>query len=365
MNFINDLPIYLTFDDLSLLPRHNHGTPENISLKTQVTKNFQLNLPLLSAGMPSITEADLAIAMGEFGGLGVIHRYMDIARQCSIVTKVSSYIPNQEIYPQASTQSNGRLITAASVEPMNIDAAKQLVSAGANILFLDTPNPPNEELFNSVATLRKLTDADLVIGSVVETNTAHRYLELGIDGIKIGLGSGALCTMRRTTGVGAPQITALHNCGQIAHQYNVPVISDGGTRTSGDIVKALAVGASTVMLGSLLAGCDETPGEVIEQDGCRMKTVKSLRLSTLEIETPTGFPKIDAYLREHIAPRVEGGDTLVSPNGPCHLTLMRLVKGIRSGIHLAGATSITELWSQARLIRTSFSGMIEASLRQI
>ena len=363
MNNLNDLPIYLTFDDLCLLPGNNHGIPEDISLKTQVTQNFQLNLPLLSAGMPSITETDLAIAMGEFGGLGVIHRYLDLDVQCSMVNQVSSYIPNPQIYPQASTQANGHLITAASVAPMNIEAAQQLVQAGANILFLDTPNPGNEEIINSVATLRQLVAADLVIGSIVETQIAHRYLELGINGIKVGLGSGALCTMRQTTGVGAPQVTALHNCAQLAHQYGVPVISDGGIKTSGDIVKALAVGASSVMLGSLLAGCDETPGQIIEQDGCRLKKVEGLRLSILEIETPTGFPKIDAYLQKHSPPRVEGGETLVSLKGPCHLTLMQLVQGIRNGIYLVGATDIIELWSKARLIRTSFSGTIETSLR--
>lgn len=363
MNNLNDLPIYLTFDDLCLLPGHNNGTPEDISLETQVTQNFQLNLPLLSAGMPSITETDMAIAMGEFGGLGVIHRYMALDVQCSMVNQVSSYIPNPQTYPQASTQANGHLIAAVSVDPMNIEAAQQLVSAGANILFLDTSNPGNEEIINSVATLRQLVAADLVIGSIVEAQTAHRYLELGINGIKVGLGSGALCTMRQTTGVGAPQVTALHNCARLAYQYGVPVISDGGTKSSGDIVKGLAVGASSVMLGSLLAGCDETPGQIIEQDGRRLKKVEGLRLSVLEIEAPTGFPKIDAYLQMHSAPRVEGGDTLVSLKGPCHLTLMQLVQGIRNGIYLVGATDISELWSKARFIRTSFSGNIEASLR--
>ena len=323
MNNLNDLPVYLSFDDLCLLPGHNQGTPEDVSLKTQVSQNFQLNLPLLSAGMPSITEADMAIAMGEFGGLGVIHRYMELDVQCFIIAQVSSYVPNLQIYPQASTQANGHLITAASVDPMNIEAAQQLVKAGANILFLDTPNPANEEIINSVATLRQLVTADLVIGSIVETQTAQRYLELGINGIKVGLGSGALCTMRQTTGVGAPQVTAVHNCSQLADKYQVPVISDGGIKTSGDIVKALAVGSSSVMIGSLLAGCDETPGQIVEKDGCRLKKVEGLRLSILEIETPTGFPKIDTYLQNHSTPRIEGGDTLVPLKGPCHLTLMQ------------------------------------------
>jgi IMP dehydrogenase len=140
----------------------------------------------------------------------------------------------------------------------------------------------------------------------------------------------------------------------------VPVLSDGGIKCAGDIVKALAIGASAVMLGSLLASCDETPGAVVEVNGRRMKEVAGLRLSDFELEGPTGYPAVDAYLREHAAPRVEGGDTRVPASGPCHLTLLQLLRGVRVGVQMSGARDLDELRRHARLVRVSPSGALEA-----
>ena len=360
---MTDLQTFLTFDDICILPGRNRGSADAVSTASQVSRNVRLSVPLLSAGMPSITETAMAIAMGEFGGLGVIHRYTDARRQCEQVAAVARYTPDPSIYPDASTGPDGRLIAAASVAPTDLDQAWRLAQAGAKVLFLDTPNPSNDSVFHGAAAIREALSVDLVIGSVVEHNTARRYLGLGVDAIKVGLGAGALCTMRRTTGVGAPQVGAIQECAALAREYGVPVIADGGVRTSGDVVKALAVGASGVMLGSLLAGCDEAPGDTVHRDGRRMKQVKGLELRSLEFDVPTGYPAVDAYLADHEPPRVEGGDALVPASGPCHLTLLGLVRGIRGGIHLAGATSATELRSLARVIRTSPAGIAEAGLR--
>jgi IMP dehydrogenase/GMP reductase len=353
--------MYLTFDDFTLLPRRNSGSPEAVSLSERVSRRHRLGFPVLSAAMPSITEEAMAIAMGQFGGLGVLHRYAPIERQCRMVEAVASHAPDRGIYRSASVVEGGTLLAAASCGPGDLERARSLASAGARLLFLDTPNPANDEVFTGVARLREaLPQVDLVIGSVVETDTAQRYLELGIDALKVGLGAGALCSIRRTAGVGAPQVTALEQVCLAARDHGVPVISDGGIKCAGDIVKALAIGASSVMLGSLLASCDETPGAVVEVNGRRMKEVAGLRLSDFELDGPTGYPTVDAYLREHSAPRVEGGDTRIPASGPCHLTLLQFLRSVRVGVHMSGARDLEELRRSARLVRVSPSGALEA-----
>ncbi|WP_280151814.1 IMP dehydrogenase [Piscinibacter sp. XHJ-5] len=363
MSVLDKLAEYLTFEDLSLLPGSNRGTPNGVCLTSPVTRRHALRVPLVSAGMPSITEAAMAISMGELGGLGVIHRYQSVEAQCAMTALVASHAPDRRIYGDASVLEGGRLLAAASVEPTDLERAIRLARAGAGILFLDTSNPVNDEVFDGARRIRAEVDADLVIGSVVDGHTVRRYAEIGIDGIKVGLGSGALCSIRQTTGVGAPQATALAECHESAAKAGVPLISDGGIRTSGDVVKALAIGASTAMLGSLLAGSDEAPGALVEIAGKPMKQVAGLRLGALEFDPPTGLPKVDAYLARHAAPRVEGGEGLIPASGPCHLTLLRLLRGIRAGIHMAGATSVDELRAKARLIRASAAGIAEAGVR--
>jgi IMP dehydrogenase len=206
-------------------------------------------------------------------------------------------------------------------------------------------------------------DADLVIGSIVDAETALDYLRLGVDALKVGLGAGALCSIRLVAGVGAPQATALIKCRQAAAPFDVPVISDGGIRTSGDVVKALALGAESVMLGSLLAGCDESPGQVVRRDGALWKKVAGLKLNQIEIAPPTGYPRVDAYLQEHGVTRIEGGEGWTPAVGPCHWVLLRLLRGVRAGVHMAGARCVGELENKARLIRVSPSGAAESRIR--
>lgn len=348
-----------SFDDITLVPRENEGTPAEVSLATRVTRRHALSVPFLSAGMPSVTGAEMAIAMGELGGLGVLHRFVDADAQCAMVRAVASHAPDP-VYPAPSFGRRGRLLAAASCDPRDDARALRLVEAGAEVLFLDTPNPDSAQVAAGVARIRRATDAALVIGSVVTARTARRYVDIGVDAIKVGLGAGALCSIRKSAGIGLPQGTALQNVVEVASASGVPVLSDGGVRCAGDIVKALALGASAVMVGSLLAGCDEAPGELVEVDGKAMKRVAGLRLADFELEAPTGYPRIDAYLRERPAPRVEGRDGLVPASGPCHLTLVMWSRSVRVGIHMSGARDIPGLWSSAEIVRAAPSEIAEA-----
>ncbi len=355
--------VFLTFDDLTILPGFNRGTAQQVELGGRATRGCALDIPILSAAMPTITGPEMAIAMAEFGALGVLHRVATIEEQCAMVRCVVEHPIDRTVYPRASVGPGGGPMCAASVSPGDVERARALVTAGAGALFVDTPNPTNDEALTGVAALRRAVDTDLVIGSVVDAETARRYIEAGVDGIKVGLGSGAMCSMRTTTGVGVPQVTALQLVCEVATPAGIPVISDGGIRCAGDIVKALAVGASSVMLGSMLAGSDETPPPTRRVDGTAVKALSGLRLAELEFELPTGYPQVDAHLREYGARRVEGGDTTIPWTGPCHLRLLELARSVRGGVHMAGARTIGELRERAELVRVSAAGGAEAHVR--
>lgn len=352
--------VYLSFDDLTVLPRRNQGAADGVDLTSRVSRSHTLSFPLVSAAMPTITGASMAIAMGQFGGLGVVHRFASVEEQRSMLRQVVDYRPDLRVYPQASVTPAGHLLGAASVSPGDVERAKALADAGAQVLFLDTPNPTNDEVFDGASKIRQAVSTELVVGSVVDGETTRRYIDLGVDGIKVGLGSGAMCSMRRTTGVGVPQVSALSAVVDAAGSSGVAVISDGAARCGGDIVKALALGATAVMLGSMLAGCDETPPPTREVNGQPVKELAGLRFGHLEIEAPTGYPKVDEYLKAHDAPRIEGGDQTVPCTGPCHLRLLGLARSVRSGVHMAGGCNVPELTERARLVRVSGAGGAEA-----
>ena len=354
---------YLTFDDLSLLPGSNSGTPDDVCLDGPLTRKIVLRLPIVSAGMPAVTGAAMAIAMGELGGAGVVHRDQPIEQQCEMVNAVARHRPDRAIYPEATLADGERLVAAASCDPTDLERARRLERAGARVLFLDTPNALGRTVIDGVRRIRAEIAADLVIGSVVDGETARRYIDIGIDGIKVGLGAGATCSIRQTAGVGAPQATALARCYEAVAGSGVPLISDGGIRASGDVVKAFALGAGAVMIGSMLSGCEETPAEMIEEGGRAFKRLLGLRLAAFELAGPTGLPKVDAYLAHRTSPRVEGGEARVPVAGPCHLVLYTLRRSLRAGVHLAGAGSLRELPRSARFIRASQAGIGEAGVR--
>jgi IMP dehydrogenase/GMP reductase len=362
MQNLDSLPLYLAFDDLSILPARNRGTPDDVSLASRISRHITVQIPFISADMPSVTAVPMAIALAEFGGLGVLHRFMAPQEQCDMVRAVRAHVIDRDVYPNASLGPDGRTLTAASVAPQDVERAVMLAEAGAHILFFDTPNASNEENLRGAEKIRARVDVDLVAGQLVDAETALDYLRLGVDALKVSLGSGALCSIRLVAGVGAPQVTALADCCQAAAGYDAPIVSAGGIRTSGDIVKALAVGAESVMIGSLLAGCDEAPGEIIEQDSKRWKRAAGTTIDAIELQIPTGYPKVDAYLTQHRVGRIEGGEGLLPATGPCHLALLRLVRGVRVGIQMAGAVTVRELKDKARLIRVSPPGSVEGQI---
>ena len=360
---LNNLPVYLGFDDISILPGSNQGSADDILLTSRFTRNINLKVPIISAAMPCVTEVAMATSIAEFGGAGIIHRNMDVKKQCVMLKAIRNHTIDRSYYPNASLGPDNCTLAVASVSPLEVEGAKMLADAGAHVLVLDTPNPGNKENLEGAKQIRNAVKADLVTGQIVNPETALKYLDLGVDALRVGLGAGALCSIRLIAGMGAPQATAIVNCRQKALSYNVPVISDGGIRSSGDIVKAFALGAESIITGSLLMGCSEAPGEIVQKNGIIWKQAAGLTLDFIEIKTPTGYPDIDNYLSCNKMQRIEGGEGLVPAKGPAHLELLRLVRGIRAGIYMAGVKSVGRMQKEAQLIRVSPASLSENKIR--
>jgi IMP dehydrogenase len=241
----------LTFDDVLIVPAKSEvRSRRDPSLRTQLTKKITIETPVLSANMDTVTESDMAIAMNNLGGIGILHRFASIESQVQFVQQVKS--------------SGAKNISASiGVNDDYKERAHALVKAGVNILTIDIAHGHSVAMMDVMKWLKdSFSDTEIIAGNMATPEAAHDLIQAGADAIKVGIGPGSMCTTRIITGCGVPQLTAIALCAEVAQEYSVPVIADGGIRTSGDMVKAFAAGASSVMLGSMLAGTIETPGEI-------------------------------------------------------------------------------------------------------
>ena len=374
----------LTFEDVLLVPAKSEVLPRDVSLKTQFTKNISLNIPFVSAAMDTVTEYEAAIAMARLGGIGVIHKNMDIDAQVAqilkvkksenaiirnpitikatqtlqdakdimssnqisgipvtnedgvllgiltnrdmrfvkdftkLVKKVMTQMPlitgadgttleeaaeimhqnkieklplideNNKLqglitikditkkrdYPNASKDKRGRLLVAAAIGVNQMDRAEALVKAGCDVLVPDSAHGHSKGILETVMAIKKELDVEVVAGNVATADATEDLIKSGVDAVKVGIGPGSICTTRIVAGVGVPQISAIDECSLLAKKYNIPIIADGGIRYSGDIVKALAAGANSNMLGNILAGVEETPGETVIYKGRSFKYIE-------------------------------------------------------------------------------------------
>ena len=265
-------------------------------------------------------------------------------------------------YPQATKDAQGRLRVAAAVGvgPDALERADALVAAGADVLVLDTAHGHSGNVLSMAARLKDRCDVDLVVGNVSTAEAAAAVLEAGADAVKVGQGPGSICTTRIVAGVGMPQVTAIHECAQAASAYGVPVIADGGLTSSGDVAKAIAAGADTVMAGSLLAGTDEAPGDVVLVHGERVKEYRGM--GSLGAMKARGFSK-DRYFQgdvedvDKLVP--EGIEGRVPYKGPVQTVVDQLLGGLRQAMGYCGAATVEEL-KQARFVRITAAGLRES-----
>jgi IMP dehydrogenase len=460
----------LTFDDVLLVPRHSTVHPRQVSVKSRLTTQIPLNIPLVSAAMDTVTEAEMAIAMARAGGIGVVHKNMSIDRQAAEVDRVKrsesgmilnpitlgpdrplreaadamaryhisgvpivdldgklvGIITNRDLqfernldqpirevmtrerlitapvgtsldeaeqilarhrieklpvvdargvlkglitvkdifkrkqFPDANKDGHGRLRVAAAVggAPDARDRARALVDAGVDVLVIDSAHGHSEGVLRTVAMLREaFPDTQLIGGNVATEAGARELVRRGVDAVKVGVGPGSICTTRVVTGVGVPQVTAIMEAVRGAGE--VPVIADGGIKYSGDVVKALAAGASSVMMGSLLAGTDESPGEAILAEGRRFKMIRGMgSLAAMQDGSADRYFQEGELAATKLVP--EGIEGRVPYKGPVAEVLFQVVGGLRSGMGYCGVATIAELQCNVEFIQITSAGLRES-----
>ncbi|MBR1873135.1 MAG: IMP dehydrogenase [Bacteroidales bacterium] len=331
----------LTFDDVLLVPSYSQVLPREVSLKTRFSRNISLDVPFVSAAMDTVTESAMAIALDREGGIGVIHKNMDIASQAAQVALVHS---------QGSKVAAGAGITADI-----LDRVGALVEAGVDAIVLDSAHGHSKGVIDALKAVKgAFPGVDVVVGNIATAPAARDLIAAGADGLKVGIGPGSICTTRIVAGVGVPQLTAISMVAVAACGSGVPVIADGGLRYSGDIVKALAAGGDCVMCGSLFAGTDEAPGDVEEIDGRKWKSYRGMG-SVDAMQAGSA----DRYFQKNAKKLVPEGVVARTPyKGSVSEVIYQLSGGLRSGMGYCGAPDIEALHG-ASFVRISTNGVAE------
>lgn len=458
----------LTFDDVLLIPQKSEVIPRDIILKTHLTQKIELNIPLISAAMDTVTEAPMAIAIAREGGIGIIHKNMTIEQQKTEVDKVKrsengvivdpfflapdntlkdadelmakykisgvpitengklvGIITNRDLrfetdfskpiymsmtkenlitapegttlaeaqeilrkhkieklpivdksgslkglitikdiekavrYPSSARDENGRLLAGAAIGITNdvLERVEALDSASVDVVVLDSAHGHSK---NIIETLKKVKEAfphlQVIVGNVATAEGTEALIKAGADAVKVGIGPGSICTTRIVAGIGVPQITAIYESARIAKKYNVPIIADGGIKYSGDLTKAIAAGADVIMIGSLFAGCEESPGEFELYQGRRFKVYRGMG----SIGAMNDGSK-DRYFQQDAKKLVpEGVEGRVEYTGILSDTVYQLLGGLRSGMGYCGTKTIPELKENGKFIRITGAGLKES-----
>ena len=470
---LNKAPEVFTFDDFLLLPSQSNIEPKDVSTKSRVSRNYSLNIPIISSAMDTVTESEMAIALAQEGGLGVIHRNMTIKEQVAEVEKVKrsedltirdvittspessiheaniimdmedvsglpvvengvmigiisrrdiqpiinsdaqkkvrefmteevvtiseSTTPEEALdiaydnkverlpivrnnrivgivtirdilerkkHPYAVRDSDGRFIVAAATGPFDHERAIALDKSGVDIIAVDVAHAHKPSIIKSAKKMKDNIDADLIVGNIATSQAAEDLISGDVDGLKVGIGPGSICTTRIIAGVGVPQLTAISDVADVARDHGIPVIGDGGLRYSGDIAKAIAVGADSVMVGSLLAGTSESPGDVVIMNGRKFKQYRGM--GSLGAMTGGSGAGTDRYFQEVKGPMKhaklvpEGVEGVVPYKGPVTEIIFQLMGGLKASMGYCGAINIGEMWEKARFVRITPSGMTES-----
>lgn len=354
--------IALTYDDVLIVPNYSEILPTEAELKTRFSRNIELNIPVVSSAMDTVTESRTAIAMALEGGIGVIHKNLPLEKQADEVQKVKSHQTDFENFPNATLDKNKKLRVAAAcgVGPKEIQRAEALIKAGVDAIIVDTAHGHSKGVIDMVQAVKKLSnDIDVIAGNVGTSAGCEALIKAGADGIKVGIGPGSICTTRVVAGIGVPQMQAIFDCKEVCEKNKIPYIADGGIKYSGDIVKALAGGASTVMIGSLFAGCDETPGEKIEFQGRLYKSYRGMgSLGAMEKGSKDRYGQGAVDEVSKLVP--EGIEGQVPYRGALATTLYQLLGGIRSGMGYVGAKTLKDLKERARFIKISSASLQES-----
>ncbi len=341
----------LTFDDVLMLPRYSSILPSKTDISLKLTNNIKLKAPFLSSAMDTVTESKMAIAIGQEGGIGVIHRNLTIQKQSSELKKVK----------------NKKLLVGAAVgtNKEDIDRAKALIDNGADLIVIDTAHGHSEKVLKTLTKLKKIkSKIPYCVGNIATGEAAKKLYNSGADIIKVGIGPGSICTTRMVAGIGVPQISAIMDVKKALNKKDIKIISDGGIKFSGDIAKALAAGADAIMMGSIFAGTDESPGKKFKSGGkiykqyTGMGSIGAMSAGSANRYFQRNFKDKSKFVPEGVEGRVEY-------KGKVSKIIYQLQGGLRSSMGYIGAKSLKEINKRAKFIKITKAGFYESMVHSV
>jgi len=341
----------LTFDDVLLLPRYSSVFPSKTNIYLELTKKITLKVPFLTSAMDTVTESKMAIAIAKEGGIGVIHRNLNINDQSQEVKKVK----------------NKRLIVGAAIgtNKEDLERARSLLINGVDLIVIDTAHGHSEKVLKTLSKLKKIVkERPICVGNIATGEAAKRLYNSGADIIKVGIGPGSICTTRMVAGIGVPQISAIMEVKKALNKKSVKIISDGGIKFSGDIAKALAAGADAIMMGSIFAGTEESPGKKFKVKGKLFKEYRGMgSIGAMSAGSANRYFQKNFKDKSKFVP--EGVEGRVEYKGKVSKIIYQLQGGLRSSMGYIGAQNLEEINKKAKFIKITKAGFYESMVHSV
>ena len=341
----------LTFDDVLLLPRYSKVLPSETDISLNLTKNIKLETPFLSSAMNTVTESKMAIAMAKSGGIGIIHRNLNIKKQSQEVNKV---------------KKNGLLVGAAiGTNRDDLIRANSLVTNGVDLIVVDTAHGHSEKVLNNLSKIKKINyKIPICVGNIATGEAAKKLYNAGADIIKVGIGPGSICTTRMVAGIGVPQITAVMEVSRALRGKKIKIISDGGIKFSGDIVKAIAAGADAIMMGSIFAGTEESPGKKFKIKNKFYKQYRGMgSIGAMSAGSSSRYFQKNYKDKSKFVP--EGVDGRVEYKGYVSKIIYQLQGGLRSSMGYIGAKKLKNIKGNGKFIKITKAGFYESMVHSV
>ena len=342
----------LTFDDVTLVPKYSSVLPSDVITETSLSKNLHLKIPLITSAMDTVTESKMAIAIAKAGGIGVIHRNLDVKKQILEIKKVKSQ----------------KLLVGAAVGAGDNEfiRAKKILKENIDLLVVDTAHGHTKKVGEIITKIKKIKPKKVTLcaGNVATSEAASFLVKLGVDIIKVGIGPGSICTTRLVAGIGVPQLSAILNVKKGLKQKKVSIIADGGIKFSGDIAKALAAGADAVMIGSLFAGTDEAPGKIIKKNGKLYKSFRGMgSIGAMNKGSADRYYQLKQKDKSKYVP--EGVEGFVKYKGKVDKIFYKLIGGLKSSMGYLGAKKLNLLRTSPKFVKITKAGFYESMVHNI
>jgi len=341
----------LTFDDVLMLPKYSNILPANTNISLNLTKNIVLKVPFLSSAMDTVTESNMAIAIAKVGGIGVIHRNLRIKDQVLEIKKVKKK----------------KLLVGAAIgtNQDDLDRARALLDSGVDLLVIDTAHGHSKKVLDILSKLKKINyNAAICAGNIATGEAAKKLYNSGVDIIKVGIGPGSICTTRMVAGIGMPQISAIMEVRKALNKKKIKIISDGGIKFSGDIAKALAAGADAIMMGSIFAGTDESPGKKFKSKGKIYKQYRGMgSIGAMSSGSASRYFQKNHKDKTKFVP--EGVEGRVEYKGSVSKIIYQLQGGLRSSMGYIGAKNLKEIKKKAKFVKITKAGFYESMVHSV